>query len=131
MTARLSTGGGALVAGALRSVWLGSARAEQRAVAVAYGPAEGFRGAALDRAVADVRRARRLMPDGAADLARWRLRFTPGSDASDRALLRIARHQPGDVGAWVLLQGTTRDPAVRGRAAAKVRELNPLLADGG
>jgi predicted Zn-dependent protease len=129
MIARLVLGAAALGAIALMAVWLGSSRAEERANRVAFSPA-ARQPAQLDRALADARDARRLVPDGSAKFVEWRLLYVSGRRAhAERLLDEMLREEPDNSGLWFVLLNTTRDRGRAREARARLGELNPALIE--
>lgn len=131
MTARLILGLAALAGAILFGLWIASSRAEERAARVAFSGPEQVRAGSAN-ALEDALDARRLVPDGAAKLVEWRLLYVSGRSARARRLLReMLRQEPDNSGFWLLTLNTAEDPRRRREARARLRELNPLLAEGG
>jgi hypothetical protein len=127
---RLILGLLALGAAALLAVWLDSSRAEERAARVAFSGAAQDPGQA-ERALADARDARRLVPDVPARLIEWRLLYVSGRAGAERVLEDMLREEPDNSGLWFVLLNTTSDRDRAREARARLGELNPALLEPG
>jgi predicted Zn-dependent protease len=127
MIERVLLGLVAIAAAVALAVWLGSARAEERATKVAFSATRSA--PKLAQALRDARDARRLVPDGPADLLEARLVYLGGRrERSQRVLGELVRQEPENTTAWLLLLNTSTDPETARRARAAIRRLNPLLS---
>ena len=128
MIARVALAAVALVAGAAFLTWIGSSRAEERANAVAFGPAAATK-PVIAGALRDANDARRLSPDVPGELIEaLLLRRSGRAAAADRLIERATRDEPQNAGAWLLLANTTRDRARFRHARRELARLNPLLS---
>ena len=89
--------------------------------------------ATIARAESDMRDARLLNPDRTPDLGLAVILNTTGRKAAARTVLEdIVRDEPDNLSAWDALDfvNDDRDPALKRRAAAEIRRLDPLSRPG-
>ena len=89
--------------------------------------------ATIARAEADMRDARLLNPDRTPDLGlAVILNTTRRQAAAQRVLEDVVRAEPDNLSAWDALDFVNgdRDPALKRRAAAEIRRLDPLSRQG-